>query len=1103
VRRIACSLLLLAAGCCVLAAQSGVVRSDGQPIPGATVTVTNGGKTFSTVTDTNGRYQFPPFGSGPSTVEIRMFGFDPLKQQVDFSASKTANFELKLTVSPMAQRLLGLARRQSGEGEQGLSAAPQLPGAGGAPGASAQAALQAALNGGEPAQFTPSLPASGGENSESFLVSGSLSQGLAQNARPDTNGFGLSGFGGGPSPGMSAASGGDFGSENEQGSGGQSPGIAGGFAGRGGGPGGGGRGGFGGPGGGGFGGPGRGPRGNSRFRGTNFGNHRRPSQIHGMASFQLSNSAVNAKPFSITGQDVVQPSYAQSRFSLILGGPLMIPKLVKDPSTFFFISYFGTRNRNPYSAVATVPTELERGGDFSQSVQSGGPLQIFDPATHQPFPGNVIPANRLNPIALSLLRYVPLPNQPGLVNNYQFLYSPAQNTDNFGLRLQRNMGTKDRLAYQLNYQNRASQQAQTYQFLDSLDGTGIRTGLTWTHNLTPLALNSLQFTFNRNSNQALPFFANGADVAAELGIQGTSTNPLNYGPPNLSFTNFGSLTDSSFTLTRNQSQALGDSVVMTKGQHTISFGVQFQRNDLSTETDQNGRGAFTFTGLATSAIGANGQPVANTGFDFADYLLGLPQQASITYGNSSLYFNQNVWSAYVQDDFRVLPSFTVLVGLRYEYFQPFQEKYGVLTNLDIAPGFTGAAVVTPQSIVGPYTGAFPIGLINSDYNNFGPRVGLAWKVPGIKRSTVIRAGYGIYYNGQAYNQFALRLAQQPPFAVSNNIVSSAANDLTLQTGLLGVVPGKNTLNTYAVNRFYKTPYAQTWNFSIQHELGRGMFVEGTYLGTKGTYLDVYTSPNSAPPGTPLNSENRLPIPNATTFTFDTPVGNSSYNGAQLRFSERFNRGLSFRATYTFSKSIDDASVFAGTVAQNYRDIGAERGLSSFDHRHVFDMNWVLSSRYGVNRTSFTARLLRDWTLSGGITAETGSPLTAQILGNQANIAGSGNVGSGRADATGESLASSSYLFNPAAFTLPLPGQYGNAGRNTIPGPGLFSVNAAFGRSFQFGDTRRRLEFRAQATNLFNNVNYSSYNTVVNATNYGLATGAEAMRSLSLVVRFRF
>jgi hypothetical protein len=441
--------------------------------------------------------------------------------------------------------------------------------------------------------------------------------------------------------------------------------------------------------------------------------------------------------------------------------------------------------------------------------------------------------------------------------------------------------------------------------------------------------------------------------------------------------------------------------------------------------------------------------------------------------------------------------------LRYEIFQPFTEKYGVLTNLDLNPSYTAAAVVTPQSIVGPYSGAFPVALINTDYNNFGPRVGLAWKVPGTKHNTVVRAGYGMYYNGQAYNQFALRLAQQPPFAVSNNIVSSVGGVLTLANGFTGAIPGKDLLNTYAVNRDYRTPNAQTWTFSIQRDLSHGMFVEGTYIGTKGTNLDVYLSPNSAAPGTPLNSENRLPIANATTFTYDTPVGNSSYNGMMLRFSQRFNHGVSFRATYTYSKSIDDASTFAGTVAQNFRDISAERGLSAFDHRHVFDMNWVLTSRFRINEQTPLARLLKQWTLTGGVTAETGSPLTARVLGNQANIAGSGNLGSGRADATGEDLSASTGFFNLGAFTVPPAGRYGNAGRNTIPGPGLFSLNLSFGRSFQFGDSRRRLEFRAEGTNVLNNVNYTSYNTVVNATNYGLPVSASSMRQLSAVVRFRF
>jgi outer membrane receptor protein involved in Fe transport len=544
-------------------------------------------------------------------------------------------------------------------------------------------------------------------------------------------------------------------------------------------------------------------------------------------------------------------------------------------------------------------------------------------------------------------------------------------------------------------------------------------------------------------------------------------------------------------------------MVLNRGQHTISFGVQLARNDLSTQTDQNGRGTMTFTGLATSAFSAGGQPVPGTGLDFGDYLLGLPQSASISYGESTLYFKQNTFSGYAQDDWHLHPRFTLIAGVRYEYFQPFTEKNGTLTNLDLAPDYLGVAVVTPSSIVGPYSGAFPTSLINRDYNNFAPRVGVAWKVPGIKRSTIVRAGYGIYYNGQAYNSFALRLAQQPPFAISNNLVSSVTNPLTIADGFHKAAPGQNLLNTYGVNRDYKTPYAQTWTFSIQHELTHGMFVEGTYIGTKGTNLDVYISPNTAAPGTPLNSEARLPIPYATTFTYDTPVANSNYNGLMLRFAERFNRGVSFRATYTFSKSIDDASTFGGTVAQYYRDIAAERSLSSFNRTQVFDARWVLTSRLRANEQTWFARLVNTWTLSGGITAESGLPLTARVLGNQANIAGSGNVGSGRANATGEDISGTDGFFNLGAFTVPAPGQYGNAGRNTIPGPGLFSLNAAFGRSFQFGDTRRRLEFRVEGQNVLNNVNYSSYNTVVNATNFGLPTAAETMRQLDAVVRFRF
>lgn len=1086
--------------CLCIHAQSGYVRSGGQPIPGATVTATRGNRKVSTVTDADGHF-FLSVETGDWNVEVSMFGFETLKQTVKLSPAEAVHLQLKLAESPLAARLRQATSSRTGE----LLAPPNLPGAGGQSGISAQTELQNVLNGTGPAQFNAGASSSG---SESFVLSGSLSQGLSGNAPADTNGFGLPGgpgFGRGPGEMSAAQSGGTVSGPDEgfsEGSsvpGGSTAGARGGF----GGPGGfGGGGGFGGRGSG-FGGPGGGRSRNPNFRASAFGNRRRPNQIHGMLSYQFGNSAANAKPFSITGQEVEQPAYAQNRFSAVVGGPLVIPKMINDSSTFFFLSYFGTRNRMPNTFTETVPTVLERTGDFSQSVLSGGQVQIFNPSTHQPFAGNVIPTSLISPISLGLLNYLPLPNQPGVVNNYQELVSSPQNTDNIGLRIQRNLTRKDRLSYQLNVQNRDSGTPRAYGFMDPVSGFGLRTGLSWTHNYTPTAINNLQFTFNRNRMDTLPYFADGPDIASQLGIQGTSTNPLNFGPPNLNFTNFGALSDASPTLTRNQSQVLSEGVVLNRGSHTVSLGLSFQRNDLATQTDQNGRGTFTFTGFETSQFNAAGQPVPGTGFDFADFLLGTPQSAAISYGNSSLYFRQNVVSAYVQDDYRVHPRFSVLVGLRYEYFQPFTEKNGVLTNLDIAPDYTGVAVVTPTSIVGPYTGAFPAGLIDRDYKNFGPRVGLAWNVPGFKRSTIIRAGYGIYYNGQAYNQFTLRLAQQPPFAIANNIVSSVGGALTLADGFLGAVPGKNLLNTYAVNRDYRTPNAQTWTFSIQHDLARGMFVEGTYIGTKGTNLDVYLSPNSAPPGTPLNSESRLPIPNATTFTYDTPVGNSSYNGMMLRFSQRFNRGMSFRATYTFSKSIDDASTFDGTVAQNFRNIAAERGLSSFDRRHVFDATWVFTSRFRENETTLLARLLKQWTLSGSITAETGLPLTAVLLGNQANVAGTGNLGSGRASATGQDLASSTGFFNLGAFTTPAPGEYGNAGRNTIPGPGLVSLNLSFGRSFQFGESRRRLEFRAEGTNVLNQVNYTSFNTVVNATNFGLPIAAGNMRQLDAVIRFRF
>jgi len=1052
-----------------LYAQSGFVKSANQPIPGATVTATISGQKLVTTTDQSGHYAFPGAPAGDCSIEVSMFGFDPTTKKSNCADTVKIDFALQLQESPMAQRLARMGSGQAG-------------------GNQLEAQLQSEMNAPE-AAVPGAAPVDGQNSSEALQVSGSLSQGLAQNSQPDfgmmMGGPGMPGGPGGGQPGGQNALGG---------------GPGGGF----GGPGGG----FGGPGGGGFGGRGGGQggggnRGQGR-PGAQFGNRRAPSQIHGMMFITLANSAVNARPFSITGQEVPQPPYASSRFGFLVGGPLVIPKIVKDTSTFFYVNYTGTRSRQSYSAVEIVPTALERAGNFSQTLQSSGvPVQIFQPGGTTPFPNDAIPQNTLSPIATGLLNYIPLPNQTGAVDNYQYLAASPNNTDNLNGRVMRNVGKNDRLAYHLSYQRRDGDNAQPFMFFDAISGYGIQTDLTWTHNFTPTTILSSMVSFNRNRNETTPFFANGTDVAAELGIAGTSTNPVDYGPPNLNFTNFGALSDGQPLLTRNQSQGGTESVILSRGKHTLTLGLQYSRNDTSTSTQQNGRGTFNFTGEATSELGADGVPVRGTGFDFADFLLGMPQSASVQYG-PAMYFTQNVWTGYAVDDFKVGANLTLSLGLRYEFFAPLQEKYGEMANLDIAPGFATAAPVTP-SMPGPYSGSFPPGLIDPDYRNFSPRLGLAYKVPFIKRSTIVRSGYGIYYNGQSYIPFGLKLAQQPPFATSVSANTSPTTLLTLEDGLIAPQAG----NTFAVDRYYRTPYAQTWSLTIQHDLGKGFFLEVGYLGTKGTRLDILMVPNQGPSGIPVSSGNLLA--NATPYTYDSPVGDSTFNALQTHLMRRFRGGISMNARYNFSKSIDDASSFGGvggTVAQNWLDLAAERGLSSFNRTHVFTMNWVYTSPFGNPNSRFASsgwpgRLLRNWSLSGGITAESGTPLTARVLNNQTELAQTNGVGSERADATGLPATSGSGFFNLAAFTEPPAGQFGNAGRNTIPGPDLVSVNAAFGRSFQFGDTRRRLEFRAEANNIFNQVSFTNVATVVGAPNYGLPTAASAMRTLDIVMRFRF
>lgn len=855
----------------------------------------------------------------------------------------------------------------------------------------------------------------------------------------------------------------------------------------------------------------RGPGGGPRPDFGAMGNRRNRGQqgIHGMVNVVVHNSVLDARPFAVSGQPVPKPGYAQERFNIQIGGPLMIPKLFHLQNTTFNFSYMGNRSDNLSSRVGTVPTALERAGDFSQSG-----VKIFDPVSQSQFPNNQIPLSRISPIALGLLKYFPPANQPGactatsaacVAQNYQFTTTVPNNNDNIGLRIGQSLGRRDRLALNFQLQNRSGLNAQMFGFLDSSNGRGVNTGLNWTHTFAPRFFSIASVNFNRNRSDALPYFAYGTNVAAALNIPGTSNDPINYGPPNLSFANYASLSDGSPSFNRQESVSVNEAMTWMRGNHSLSWGGMWTHRINNVKTDANARGTFSFTGLATSLLDAAGQPGAGTGYDFADFLLGFPNSSSIRYGDTSTYFRSSDFAFFGQDDWRMRPNFTITYGLRYEFYGVPYEKYGHEANLDIAPGFKAVSQVYLGQ-AGPYTGTFPLGLVNPDRNNFSPRLGIAWK-PWKDGKTTVRAGYGWYYNGAVYNGFARNLSAQPPFASSNSVITSSGGLLLLEKGFTVTPSGKTVTNTWAIDRFYRIPYAQSWNLTIQQDLPGRFVLQAGYLGTKGTRLDTQRLPNRAAPGSPLTAEERRLIGNATGFTWESSDANSIYHAGRLSLMRRFSRGLSFNFNYLFAKSIDDTSTFGGGVAQNDQDIRAERSLSNFDRRHTFNAGYVLTSPFGHNSKllaghTLAAKFLEDWSVNGGITAQTGTPLNPRVAGTLSDSAGTGAAGTTRPNATGLAVDAGTGFFNMAAFAPPVAGSFGNAGRNTIPGPGMVALNASFGRGFGLGE-RRNLEFRMDANNVLNHVNISGVGTTVDARNYGLPLAAGAMRSVSLTARFRF
>ena len=417
-----------------------------------------------------------------------------------------------------------------------------------------------------------------------------------------------------------------------------------------------------------------------------------------------------------------------------------------------------------------------------------------------------------------------------------------------------------------------------------------------------------------------------------------------------------------------------------------------------------------------------------------------------------------------------------------------------------------------------------------DRNNFAPRIGFAWKP---LRNTVVRGGYGINYNTGAYQGIAQQLALQPPFATAATNVEAPfpfPPNLTLESGFPQPPSGAIT-NSYSVNPNYRLGYVQIRNLDIQQQIRPTLLLNLDYTGTKGTDLDILEAPNRTASG--------IRIPNVDAFTYENSVADSGANAASVRLRKRLSRGFSIGGMYTFSKSLDDASSIgagatsgantpglgaggtgagggssgggAANLAQNPFDLSAERGLSSFNQTHKFTADYLYELPFGHDRRWLTGNtrwraIFGDWQWSGDWTIASGLPFTPRLL-NDINDVNGGTNGTLRPNLVpGQSVKlahpSTTEWFNTAAYAAPPTGTYGDARRNSIIGPGSKVFDMAFTKVFPLKEARV-LEFRAQATNIFNLVNYSSIDTNLNSPTFGRVTAAGAMRQFTITSRFRF
>ncbi len=824
-------------------------------------------------------------------------------------------------------------------------------------------------------------------------------------------------------------------------------------------------------------------------------------------------------------------------FGFAVGGPIVIPKLYNGRNkTFFFSSLEWQKQRVGVTRTLNVPTAEQRTGDFSQTRTAAGALiPIYDPSTtraagsgfvRDEFPGNRIPANRIDPTGARIAALFPLPNRPATnaagANNFVANGSNALDIATWTSKVDHNFSEHDRMSVRFLLHDFPTRAAAVFPVAAADPNANIQGRRAYSlllnhiHTFGPSLVNDFRLNFQprRFHFQSIGL---GEDWPTQLGLRGVAKNAF----PRVNATGFTSLGNT--TQERIQTPItdthLVNAISWFRGRHSFKLGGEVRLGRNVDEFDPAISGLLSFAPQGTALPG-----VANSGNSLASLLLGFPQSANVR-DTDLLDRRTRYYALFVQDDWRISTNLTVNLGLRWETHTPrtdAQNRQNGFDRLAINPVSRTPGVVTFAGVNGEPGTAY-----DGDYNNIGPRVGIAWKP--FKSRTLIRTGYGLFFGPpqpgsnsasggfETSGDFAsVDNGITAPFLLRDGFPSTARPALNAGYGAVPVGQPVRFSPDF-IDRRRALGYSNQWNFGLQQELGWNTVVEASYLANVGHKLNgPNTNINQVPPELmgPGNAQIRRPFPQFANVVLINPMwGNSSYHALNLKVEKRFSQGLNFLANYTYSKFIDDvaASQENGQAAggiQNVYDRRAERALSGNDIRNRFVFSSVYELPFGPGRKWLSqgvpGRLLGGWNIGAIVTLQDGSPvgLVTQVNGTNAFNPGAQRVNLLRNPALPEAERSVQRWFDTTAVAAPPQFTFGNAARTVLTGPGLAKADVSLIKNFALSE-RFNLQFRAEAFNALNHANFEDPGNALGSPNFGVISAAKESRSLQLGLKLNF